>query len=137
MRSCGEKVDRAAQRVRSVQGRSSAVQDLNRVHGFERDRQIEIMVRSLAIVDAEAVQEHQRLLEAAASQRQIGLRATGATLFEEDRGIAALWVERRGQRKRILPKRQNQYGAGRLGKRHWRRRTQNHHRLGLHLRRID
>ncbi len=62
----GEEIYRATQRVRSMQlVETCTVQDLNRVHGFERNRQVKVMMCGLAVVDAKAVEQDERLREAA------------------------------------------------------------------------
>ena len=45
-----------------MQSGARAVQNFNRVHRVERNGRVEIVVRCLAIVDAETIQQHKSLL---------------------------------------------------------------------------
>jgi len=46
-------------------------------------------VRGLGVVDAETVDEHQRLLEGASSDRNVGLQARRAALLDIDGGVSS------------------------------------------------
>ncbi len=59
----GEKVDHATQRIGTIQSRSRAMQHFDRAHGLQGNRQIQIVMRSLRVVEAQPVQQDQRLLE--------------------------------------------------------------------------
>ena len=76
--------------------------------------QIEIVMRGLAVVDAEAIQQHQGLLEGSSAQNQIRLSAARAALFQKDRGILAQQLLRRLQRERFVFNRQHHHRSGRL-----------------------
>ena len=123
----GQKIHHPAQRIHSVQRRSRALQHLDRIHRFQRHRQIEIVVRSLRIVDAKSVEQHQRLLKAAAAQHHVGLPAARAALLKKNRGVLAQKILRRLGSQRLSLHRQNLHRARRLGQRHRRRRAQHHH----------
>ena len=82
-----EKIDDAAERVDAVQRGARAFENLDRVHRLEGNGQVEVVVRGLAVVDAEAVEQDQSLLKAAAAQNDVGLGAAGAALLEKDRGV--------------------------------------------------
>ena len=69
----GEEVDDARERVDAVQRGAGAFKHLDGVHGFEGDGEIEVVVRGLAVVDAEAVEQDQGLLKAAAAKDEVGL----------------------------------------------------------------
>jgi len=103
------------------------MQNLNRVHRFERDGQIEVMMCGLTVVDAKTVQKNQGLLEAATAQSQVSLRSASTALFEKDRGVTAQWNERRRVRESVLAQWQHKHGAGRLGQRDGNWRAQNNH----------
>lgn len=90
----GEEIDNATECVDSMKSGTGALENLDRVHGFERDGQVEVVVRGLAVVDAESVEQDEGLLEAAAAQDEIGLAAAGATLLEEDGRVVAEKLER-------------------------------------------
>ena len=63
-----------------MQRGARAVQHFNRVHGIERNGQVQIVMRGLAVVDAKAIQQHQGLLEGSSAQDQIRLPAARAAL---------------------------------------------------------
>ena len=64
-------------------------------------------MRGLAVVDAKAIEQDERLCEAAAAQSDVGLRASCSALFQKNRGIVAQWIERRGDKRCELLKWQN------------------------------
>ena len=122
-----KKIDDARERVDAVERGTGAFKNLDGVHGFKRDRKVEIVVRGLAVVDAEAVEQDQRLLKAAAAQDEIGLRAACAALLKENGGVLAQEIERGFGGQLFAFERQNLYGARRLGKRYGRCRAEHHH----------
>jgi hypothetical protein len=71
----GQEVDNAGKRINTVQGGTCALQYLDRVHGLERNRTIERVVRCLAVVDAKTVEQNKSLFEAAAAKNDVRLRA--------------------------------------------------------------
>ena len=76
------------------------------------------MVRGLAVVDAEAIQQHQRLLEGSSAQNKIGLPAARAALLQIDRGVLTQQLLRRLQQEHLVFDRQYDHGSGRLSQRH-------------------
>ncbi len=80
-----------------MQRRTGAVQHLNRVHRVERYGQVEIVMRGLAVVDAKAIQQHQRLFKSSSTKNQVSLPAARAALFEIDRRVLAQQLLRRLQ----------------------------------------
>jgi len=104
-----------------------AFENLDRVHGFERDRQIEVVVRGLAVVDAEAVEQDKGLLKAAAPQDEIGLAAASATLLKEDGRVLAEEFERRLGGEFLVFEGQYFHGAWRLGQRYGCCGAEDHH----------
>ena len=105
------------------------MQNLDRVHGVERNGQVQVVMRGLAVVDAEAVQQHQRLFECASAQNKVRLTPARATLLKEDRRVLAQQILRRFQREVFGSHRQHQNGGGRLRQRHRDRRAKNHYGL--------
>ncbi len=128
--SGGQEIDHAAERIDAMQRRAGAFKNLNRVHRLERNGQVEIVVRGLAVVDAEAIEQYQGLLKAASAQHEIGLRAAGAALFEKDGRVLAQKIERSFGGQLFAFERQNLYGARRLGKRHGSGGAEHHHGFG-------
>ena len=112
-----------------MQRRTCSVQHFNRVHRVELNGQVEIVMRGLAVVDAEAIQQHQRLLKRSSTQDQVSLSAARATLFEIDRRVLPQKLLRRFQRESLSFDRQHHDRSGRLGQRHRDWRTKNHHGL--------
>ena len=86
-------------------------------------------MRGLRVVDAEPVEQHQRLLKAASAKHQVGLSSAGAALFQKNRRVLAQKILRRLGGKRFCFHRQNFHGALRLGQRHRRGRAQHNHGL--------
>ena len=54
---------------------------------FERHRDIQIVVAGLHVVHAHAVEQDQRLAEAGAADREVGLDAVGRALAEVERRV--------------------------------------------------
>ena len=95
VRGGGEEIDNATEGVDSVERGAGAFENLDGVHGLKGDGEIEVVVRGLAVVDAEAVEEHKRLFEAAATQDDVGLATAGAALFQKYGGVLAEEILRR------------------------------------------
>ncbi len=125
----GEKVHHAAQCIDAMECRSRAFKRLDRIDGVHRQRQIEIVVRGLRIVDAEAVEQHQRLLETAAAHDDVGLPAARAALLKKNRGVFAQKILRRLGGQRLPLHGENIDRTLGLGKRYRRGRPQNDHSL--------
>ena len=125
--SGGQKIHHPAQSVHAVQRGTRAFEHLDRVHRLQRHGQIEIVVRCLRVINAEAVEQHQRLLKAAAAQHQVSLSAARAALFEKNRRVRAQKILRRLGGQRFSLHRQNLHGALRLGQRHGRGRAEHDH----------
>ena len=111
----GDEVDDSAERVRTVESGPGTLENLDRFHRFERNWQIEIVMRRLSVVGAETIDEDKRLSEAAATQDDVGLRAAGAALLNECRSVVAKKIERRLNQKQVRLHGKNVDGAGRLG----------------------
>src|SRR5665213_4057933 len=90
-------------------------ENLDGVHGFKGDGEVEVVVRGLAVVDAESIEQDQSLFEAAAAQDKIGLGAAGAALLEKDRGVLAKEIEWGFSGECFVFERKHHNGAGRLG----------------------
>ncbi len=76
MRRCRrDQVDRAADRIRAEERRARPMQHVDAGHGFERQRQIQVEMTGLWIVEAHPVHQDQRLLEGRAANRKIRLHA--------------------------------------------------------------
>ena len=108
----GDEVDDSAECIGPVQSGPGAFENLDGVHGLERDGEIEIVVRGLSIVDAEAVDEDEGLSEAAAAKDYIGLSAACTALFDEGGGIAAKKIEGRLYRQEVRLDGKDFDGAG-------------------------
>src|ERR1019366_9627732 len=127
VRRSSEEVDNAGECVDTMQRGAGAFENLDGVHAFEGDGEVEVVVRGLAVVDAESVEQDERLLEAAAAEDEIGLRTAGPALLEEDRGVLAQEIERGFGGQRFLFQGQHDYGTGRLREGDRRGRAQHHH----------
>ena len=82
----GKDVDHPANRVRSVERRTGSAQHLQLANGVHRNRQIQIVMPRLHVVDADAVDQHQRLTERASANRNVALYPVAA-LLQIDGGI--------------------------------------------------
>ena len=74
-------------RVRPVQRRARAAQHFDAVDGIERHGDIHVVVAGLRVAQALAVEQHQRLAESAAADREIGLYAIGRAFLQVERGV--------------------------------------------------
>ncbi len=91
----GNQVDRATDGVRAEEGRTRAMQDVDARHRFEGQRQVEVQVAGLWIVQPQAVDQHKRLLESGAPDGDISLHTRGTALDQGDRGVKAQVGHRR------------------------------------------
>ena len=89
----GEEVDGAADGVRPVEGGAGAVQHVDAGDGVERDGDVEIQVAGFGIVDAEAVDQDEGLLEGGAANGEVGLDAFAGAGLDVERGIGAEEVD--------------------------------------------
>src|SRR3569833_4385026 len=112
MRRCGgDEVDDSTERIGAVESRACAFENLDGVHGFEREGQSESVVGGLGVVDAEAVDENESLGKTAAAQDDVGLCAARAALLDECRCVVAKEVERRLNGEQVRLDRQDLDGA--------------------------
>jgi hypothetical protein len=65
------------------------VEDFDAGDGVEGDRDVEVEVACLGVVDAEAVEEDERLLKGGAADREVGLHTVGGTGLEVEGGVLA------------------------------------------------
>ena len=63
------------------------MEDVDSCDGVEGDRDVEVEVARLRIVDAKAVQQNERLLEGGAADGEVGLDAIAATGLEVKGGV--------------------------------------------------
>ena len=83
----GEEVDGAADGVGAVEGDAGAVEDVDAGDGVEWDGDVEVEVAGLGIVDAEAVEEDEGLLEGGAAEGEVGLDAVGGAGLQVEGGV--------------------------------------------------
>ena len=89
----GEEVDGAADGVGAVEGGAGAVEDVDAGDGVEGDGDVEVEVAGLGVVDAEAVEEDEGLLEGGAADGEVGLDAVGGAGLEVEGGVLAEVVD--------------------------------------------
>jgi len=79
-RTACDDVDGAAKRVRAEERRTGPKQHLDALDVVQRDGEIAVVMPGLGVVQTNAVEQHQRLTEASAADREIGLhvRTPGA-----------------------------------------------------------
>ena len=87
LRTPRHQVDHAADGIRTVHGRTRPLQDLDPLHGVERHRHVEIMVPGLRVIQAQAVEQDQRLAEGCSPDRHVALHQVGRPLPEIERRI--------------------------------------------------
>ena len=85
------------------------MENFDRVHRIDGNGEVQIVVRGLAVVDAESIQQHQRLFKRAAAHHHIRLSAAGTALFKKNRRVLAQQVLRRLQRKNVCSHGQHQH----------------------------
>ena len=90
---CGDEVDGSADGVGAVEGGAGAVQDFDAGDGVERDGDVEVEVAGLGVVDAEAVEQEEGLLEGGAADGEVGLDSGGGAGLEVERGVLAEVVD--------------------------------------------
>ncbi len=83
----GEEVDGAADGVGAVESRSRAVEDVDAGDGVEGNRDVEVEVAGFGVVDAEAVEEDEGLLEGGAAEGEVGLDAVGGAGLQVEGGV--------------------------------------------------
>jgi hypothetical protein len=65
------------------------VEDVDSGDGVKRDRDVEVEMAGLGVVDAEAVEEDEGLLEGGAAEGEIGLDSIGSAGLQVEGGILA------------------------------------------------
>ncbi len=88
-----EEVDGAADGVGAVEGGAGAVEDVDAGDGVEGDGDVEVEVAGLGVVDAEAVEEDEGLLEGGAAEGEVGLNTVGGAGLEVEGGVLAEEVD--------------------------------------------
>ncbi len=78
-------VDGAADGIGAVHRRAAAEQDLDPLDVEQRDRNVAVVVARLGVVEAGAVDQHQRLAEAGAADGEVGLDAARRRVREPPR----------------------------------------------------
>jgi hypothetical protein len=69
------------------------VEDVDAGHGVEGNGDVEIEVAGLRVVDAEAVEKDEGLLEGGAAEGEVGLNAVGSAGLEIEGGVLAEVVD--------------------------------------------
>ncbi len=117
-RDCGlrsDEVDSASDGVRAVKGRAGAVKDFDAGDRVERDRDIEVEMTGLGVVDAEAIKQKQGLLEGGAANGKVGLDAAGGAGLEVERRIEAEVIDNAVEEQRLGARIEGLDGAVALG----------------------
>ena len=112
-RARGDEVDGAADGVGAVEGGAGAVEDVDAGDGVERDGDVEVEVAGLGVVDAEAVEQDERLLEGGAADGEVGLHAVGGAGLEVEGGVEAEVVDDAVEEQRLV---RGCRGSGRSGR---------------------
>jgi len=107
----GDEVDGAPDGVGAVEGGAGAVQDVGAGDGFERHRDVEVQVATLGVVDAEAVDQDEGLLEGGAAQGDVGLHTVAGAGLDVHRGIEAEVILDAVEQQRRLPGVEHDDGA--------------------------
>ena len=94
----GDDVDGAADRVRAVHRGAAAEQHLDALDVEQRHRDVAVVMPRLGVVETGAVDEHQRLAEAGAADREVGLDAARPALAHLDARDQPQRVDRLRQR---------------------------------------
>jgi hypothetical protein len=89
----GEEIDGAADGVGAVKRRSRSVEDVDAGYGVEGDRDVKVEVAGFGVVDAEAVEEDEGLLEGGAAEGEVGLNAVWGAGLEVEGGVLAEEVD--------------------------------------------
>ena len=63
------------------------MEDVDSRDGVERDGDVEVEMAGFGVVDAEAVEEDEGLLEGGAADGEVGLNAAGAAALKVERGV--------------------------------------------------
>ena len=87
LRRRGDDVDHAGGGIRAVHAGAGTAQHLDLRHGIQRHGDIHIVMAGLDVVQAQAVEQHQGLAEAAAANGKIGLHAVGSALLQVERRV--------------------------------------------------
>ena len=111
LRRARDNIDHAAHGIRAVERRARSAKHLDAVHGVERQRDVHIVMAGLRVVEALAVEQHQRLPERAAADRDIRLHASGRAGHHVHRGVQAQEVGQPGLERRLAGHRQNVHRA--------------------------
>jgi hypothetical protein len=69
------------------------VEDVDAGDGVERDGDVEVEVAGLGVVDAEAVEEDEGLLEGGAAEGEVGLDSVGGSGLQVERRVLAEEVD--------------------------------------------
>ena len=129
------RIDHAADRVRTIERGTRPFQHFETGDHFQRDRQIEIEVSGLHVVDAQAIEQDQSLPERRAANRQIPLKASRDRLVQVERGIEPQEIEPGFvERALLLRQAQDAHVAIRLGQRNGLGGSGNDYALGLRRR---
>ena len=94
----GDDVDGAADGVGAVDRRPAAEQDFDALDVEQRHRDVAVVVPRLGVVEAGAVDQHQRLAEAGAADGEVGLDAARPALAHLDAGHQPQRVDRAWRR---------------------------------------
>src|ERR1019366_5997786 len=89
----GDEVDRTAHGIGAIERRARSVQHFDAADGVERNRQVEIVMASLRIVDPQAIDENEGLSEGRSADGEIGLHAARRALAKVDGRIEAEGID--------------------------------------------
>ena len=107
----GEEIDGAADGVGAVEGAARAVEDVDVGDGAEWDGDVEVEMAGLGVVDAEAVEEDDGLLEGGAAEGEIGLDAVGCAGLQVEGGVLAEEIYDAVGDERLVSRREDVDGA--------------------------
>ena len=111
LRALGDEVDCAADGVGAVEGAAGAVEDFDAGDGVEGDGDVEVQVRGLGVVDAQAVEQEEGLLEGGATDGEVGLNSVGAAGLKVEGGVQAEDVDDAVVEQRLVARVEDFYGA--------------------------
>ena len=107
----GDDVDHAAHGVRAVERGARSAHHLDALDAFERHRDIHVVVAGLHVVEPHAVEQHQRLAEARAADREVGLHAVRRAFGEVERRVQLQQVRQRIEHQALAAHRKHADGA--------------------------
>jgi hypothetical protein len=131
----GDDVDDAAHGVGAVHGGTRSAHDFHALHAFERHRDIHIVMPGLRVVEAHAVEQHQRLAEARAADGEIALHAVGRAFGEVERRVQLEQIHQGVEHKALTARGKHADGAVDLFQRHGLEGSRDDHGVAL-LRRL-